>query len=347
LVDVSVVIASYNSLEWLPSTVQSLESAAARASKSYEIIIVDDGSTDGTWEYLVGVQHAKTLPIRIIYQENQGRFIARWAGVQASSAEFLLILDSRILIGEDSLRSLERARLAFDINISWNGHIETDTAAPLVGRFWEVPTYVFWGNYLSQPKQTILTLENFDYMPKGTTCFFVTKFFFEEACLSAWPDKNARFTSDDTKIIRKLLEMAPIVIEPSFVATYRPRVTIDGFLKHAFNRGTLFVDSYAGTSKLRNIILIALGIAPIPLILAFLWTFVESGLAGLAALFGVLVLLAFVPAVIAALRRCPWRAIGAYLTFVVPFAAVFWAGLTRGIFVHRAAFGAARVKGEL
>jgi hypothetical protein len=346
LVDVSVVIASYNSLEWLPSTIQSLERAAAKASQNYEIIIVDDGSTDGTWEYLVGIQHARNLPIKIIHQENQGRFMARWAGVNASSAQFLMIFDSRILIGVNSLRSLERARLDFDENVSWNGHIVTDAKAPLIGRFWEVPTYVFWGKYLSQPLQTILTMENFDYMPKGTTCFFVKTAFFRQACLAAWPDKNARFTSDDTKIIRTLLEIAPIVVEPSFVATYRPRVTIDGFLKHAFNRGTLFVDSYAGTSMMRNAVLIALGVAPVAVIVAFLWTFVELGLAGIAALFGVLVLLAFVPAAIAVWRRCPWRAIGGYLTFVVPFAAVFWAGLTRGIFVHRAAFGASRAKGE-
>jgi glycosyltransferase involved in cell wall biosynthesis len=347
LVDVSVVIASFNSVEWLPSTIQSLERAAALASQSYEIIIVDDGSTDGTWQYLVGLQQTASLPVKIIHQENQGRFMARWAGIEASSAEFLLIFDSRILIDEESLLSLEWARPAFDKNVSWNAHIETDAKAPLVGRFWEVPTYVFWGNYLAQPRQTILTLENFDYMPKGTTCFFVTKAFFREACLAAWPDKNARLTSDDTKIIRKLLEMAPIVVDPSFVATYRPRVTVDGFLKHAFNRGTLFVDSYAGTSKLRNSILVALGMAPFLLIVAVLWTYVELGLAGLAVLFVALVLLVFVPAVIAAFRRCPWRAIGGYLTFVVPFSAVFWAGLTRGIFVHRATFSAERVKGEL
>ncbi|MFP3468389.1 glycosyltransferase family 2 protein, partial [Leifsonia sp. SIMBA_070] len=44
------------------------------------------------------------------------------------------------------------------------------------------------------------------------------------------------------------------------------------------------------------------------------------------------------PAAAAAGRRAPGRAVAAYLTYVVPFGAVFWAGRVRGLRVHRRSF---------
>jgi hypothetical protein len=46
-----------------------------------------------------------------------------------------------------------------------------------------------------------------------------------------------------------------------------------------------------------------------------------------------------VPAALAALRACPPRAILSYLTFVVPFGALFWCGIARGVLIHRRSFG--------
>lgn len=83
----SVVIPTYNRLPLLQET---LESVRAQTFTDFEIIVVDDGSTDGTSEYLR--RHAGQL--RVIEQTQQGPGAARNAGAQVATGEYLAFLDS-------------------------------------------------------------------------------------------------------------------------------------------------------------------------------------------------------------------------------------------------------------
>lgn len=334
----SVVIASYNSAPWLPSTLESLAAALVPTSWNAEVVVVDDGSTDDTATVLETLQHNFPVPLRVVRQENKGRFLARWEGIQAARSDTVLLVDSRLLTHTHSLDYVLRAIEAEPGATTWNGHVVTDPAAPLVGHFWSVPTYLFWGDYLSHPRPTLITPENFDRLPKGTGFLLISKNLFERACLDAWPAENAHLTSDDTKLLRFVAAETAIRLDPGFSATYRPRTSITQFLLHAWGRGTLFVDSYAGTSALRNALLILLIALPPLLLIALVvaafggaWPAVivvaALAIAGLGA-----------PAAIAATRGCPLRAVRSYLTFVLPFGVVFWAGLVRGLAVHRKSF---------
>jgi hypothetical protein len=273
-----------------------------------------------------------------VEQENKGRFLARWEGIQAAHFDIVLLLDSRLLTHEHALEYLQRAVWSEPDATVWNGHVVTDPSAPLVGHFWSVLTYLFWGDYLAHPRQMLITPENFDRVPKGTGFLVVPKVMFERACLDAWPNANAHLTSDDTKLLRFIAAETPIRLDPGFSATYRPRTSIRQFLSHTWGRGTFFVDSYAGTSALRNVLLVLLTIAPPVLLLAVIGFSFATRWAT------VIALLAFVgaglvtPAVLAAVRRCPSRAVLSYLVFVVPFGVTFWAGLVRGLIVHRKSF---------
>jgi len=84
---VSVIIPTYNRKDMLLAT---LETAVARLSGDDEIVVVDDGSTDGTAEALA------TPPdrVRVISIENQGPAGARNVGIQESSGEYIAFLDS-------------------------------------------------------------------------------------------------------------------------------------------------------------------------------------------------------------------------------------------------------------
>ncbi|MFP3464448.1 glycosyltransferase family A protein [Leifsonia sp. SIMBA_070] len=335
--DLSIVIASYDSAPWLPSTIASLWAALERSTVAAEIVVVDDGSTDGTAAVLAELAAASPVPFRVVSQENRGRFLARWEGAQAARADRLLIFDSRLLMGEDSFAYLDRV----DDDLGrppWNGHVPTDPASPLVGRFWEVPTHIFWGDYLAHPRPTEISLDNFDRAPKGTGCLVIDKQLFLDACRAAWPEENAHLVSDDTKLLRFVCERRPLRLDPGFRALYRPRTTVRGFLRHAYDRGTLFVDSYAGTSPLRNAVLLALAIVPVLAVAALVVALAFGAWWAVAVIVAVVVLGIAAPAAAAAARRAPGRAVAAYLTYVVPFGAVFWAGLVRGLRVHRRSF---------
>src|SRR3712207_8191046 len=60
----------------------------------------------------------------------------------------------RSLLGPTSLAHVEETVTAAPAATVWNGHANTDPAAPLVGHFWEVITYSFWGGYLRSEEHT-------------------------------------------------------------------------------------------------------------------------------------------------------------------------------------------------
>ncbi len=83
----SVIIPFYNREAYVDSVLTSVE---AQSEKDFEIIAVDDGSTDRTWE-LLNSHPAKPKCIRI---ENSGAAIARNAAVARASGDYLAFLDS-------------------------------------------------------------------------------------------------------------------------------------------------------------------------------------------------------------------------------------------------------------
>jgi glycosyltransferase involved in cell wall biosynthesis len=83
---VSVVIPCYNQAHFLG---EAIESVLSQTYPHFEIIVVDDGSTDNTSE--VASDHQK---VRLIRQENQGLSAARNAGLYQSRGEYIVFLDA-------------------------------------------------------------------------------------------------------------------------------------------------------------------------------------------------------------------------------------------------------------
>jgi len=84
---VSVIIPAYNQAKYLESAIQS---ALSQTYQDYEIIVVDDGSTDNT--PLIAGRFVKN--IRYIRQDNQGLGGARNTGIRIANGHFVALLDS-------------------------------------------------------------------------------------------------------------------------------------------------------------------------------------------------------------------------------------------------------------
>ena len=84
---VSVIIPTYNREEFITETINSVLN---QTYKDFEIIVVDDGSTDNTKQKLESFK----LKIKLIEQKNSERAIARNNGVRNSKGEYLAFLDS-------------------------------------------------------------------------------------------------------------------------------------------------------------------------------------------------------------------------------------------------------------
>lgn len=334
----SVVIPSFNSASWLPSTLEALAQAITNADLAVEVVVVDDGSDDGSQELVASMAPGFPCHLEVVRQDNAGRFLARWAGLQRARGDFVFLLDSRVIVRPDALAYVSRAVRSSPAPAGWNAHVDTDPKFPLVGRFWEVPTFIFWRDYLSDPRPYQLDATTFDRAPKGTGAFVARRETLVEAFRMAWPEGDPKLISDDTKILRWIAEHGGIRLDPAFSAVYRPRTTVRGFVRHSYDRGTLFVDSYAGTSLLRSLVLLLASAAPIIGLVTLALLLAVGAFTAAIALAAVVVLLLLAPLVPAALNRCPPRALLSYFCYLPVFLLPFWAGLVRGVVIHRSAF---------
>jgi len=94
---VSILIPAYNAEKWIAET---LRSAQAQTWERKEIIVVDDGSRDGTLEV---AQQFASGSVRVIRQENQGAAAARNTALSLSQGDYIQWLDADDLLAPDKI----------------------------------------------------------------------------------------------------------------------------------------------------------------------------------------------------------------------------------------------------
>ncbi|MCZ6594516.1 MAG: glycosyltransferase family 2 protein [Bacteroidetes bacterium] len=90
LIPISIIICTYNRASYLKLTLKSL-TAQTLDKQDYEIVVIDDGSSDNTRE-IVG-EFSNRLPIKYFYQENAGLASSKNHGIYAAQGRILLFLD--------------------------------------------------------------------------------------------------------------------------------------------------------------------------------------------------------------------------------------------------------------
>jgi len=103
----SVVIPTYNRLPILAKCLRALEQQRLETQtpiQGYEIVVVDDGSTDGTLEWLAA--HAAEFPHVLTHsQDHQGPAAARNLGVHQAKGDTVIFIDSDLVVTENFLQS--------------------------------------------------------------------------------------------------------------------------------------------------------------------------------------------------------------------------------------------------
>ncbi len=101
----SIIIATYNRLDELQELFQTLLEMKYDVSR-YELVIVDDGSTDGTQKYIKNGQ----WPFHLLYlkQKNQGPGAARNYGMQEANGEYFLFIDSDCMLPPQYLSEIDK-----------------------------------------------------------------------------------------------------------------------------------------------------------------------------------------------------------------------------------------------
>jgi len=267
----SIVIPAYNSSGWITQCLQHLAIALQNASISdAEVIVIDDGSTDGTGQE---AQQFQELAVHVINQENQGRFLARENGLANCTGSHVLFLDTRVFMAETSLTFVLPYLEGADTSL-WTAHVEANTTGNPIARFWRAIESIFWRRYMKNPTTTSFGLEDFDYYPKGTTALIAPTGLIRDAIAAFRPTvTDWRKVNDDTALLRYAAERTRINISPQYTCTYNARTNLKAFLHHANHRGSVLIDGYLRKGTRLNLpIWLTLILMPIALTLClFFW----------------------------------------------------------------------------
>lgn len=99
----SIIIPVYNSERFIKETLTSLERQTCR---NFNVVIVNDGSTDSSESIIFDYIAKSTLKIEYFYQDNQGVSVARNKGIQKSSSRYLMFCDSDDLYHEKMVETM-------------------------------------------------------------------------------------------------------------------------------------------------------------------------------------------------------------------------------------------------
>jgi len=94
MMDLSVVIPMYNEAENAEFTLKHVEEALVSLQKNYEIVVVDDGSIDNTYEVLNRLAQENGRLRVVSYQKNRGRGMALRMGFKAAKGEIIISMDA-------------------------------------------------------------------------------------------------------------------------------------------------------------------------------------------------------------------------------------------------------------
>lgn len=121
-VDISVIVPVYNSKEYLQRCVESILN---QSLQNFELILIDDGSTDGSGELCESfVSLSDSVTIRVIHQENQGQSVARNHGARIAKGQWICFIDSDDYVSKDYLEILYHTATEYNVDISTCDYIE-------------------------------------------------------------------------------------------------------------------------------------------------------------------------------------------------------------------------------
>ncbi len=110
--DVSVIVPVYNCEEYIGAT---LDSIINQDFKNFEVIVIDDGSTDKSLEIINEKLSKSLISHQIIHQENSGVSSARNAGISKATGEYLVFIDGDDYVTGNHLSELYNGKSDFSL----------------------------------------------------------------------------------------------------------------------------------------------------------------------------------------------------------------------------------------
>jgi glycosyltransferase involved in cell wall biosynthesis len=194
---ISVVIPSYNHAKYLS---RAIESVLTQSYRNFEIVVVDDGSSDNTRQVAESFSQVK-----YVYQHNQGLSAARNTGIDNSAGKYLLFLDADDWLTVDTLtKNYKLIKEHPDAAFVSGGHIKISDNGDIIEEVKDVVTEnhylnLLQGNYIGMHATVLYARWIFDEFRYDTSL---------RAC-------------EDYDLYMKIARKYPVLHHPDVVAYYR------------------------------------------------------------------------------------------------------------------------------
>lgn len=119
--DLSIVVPLYNEAESLPELVAWIDRVARANNLSYEAILVDDGSNDGSWKVIELLKRSYPAVRGIGFARNYGKSAALYCGFEAARGEVVITMDADLQDSPDEIPALRHMILdeGYDLVSGW------------------------------------------------------------------------------------------------------------------------------------------------------------------------------------------------------------------------------------
>lgn len=119
--DISVVVPLYNEQESLPELIQWINRVMESHSFSYEVIFVDDGSSDDSWSVINGLKAEYACVKGVKFRRNYGKSAALNKGFELSAGKVVITMDADLQDSPDEIPELYRMIVedGFDVVSGW------------------------------------------------------------------------------------------------------------------------------------------------------------------------------------------------------------------------------------
>ncbi|WP_141603608.1 bifunctional glycosyltransferase/CDP-glycerol:glycerophosphate glycerophosphotransferase [Terrilactibacillus laevilacticus] len=228
-VKVSVIVPLYNVETLINETIEIL---LKQTLKEIEFILIDDGSTDNT--YNIALSYAKgNSSIKLVKQENGGPAAARNHGLRLARGEFICFVDADDQLTPDALKVMYDAAIKHKCSLVTGGAMRFNSK-----RKWHIKAHLEKGlmkpgiKHISNNPELIYSIGPWGKLYKHT---LIKDFYFPE---------NIRFAEDQPLVLYAYLKAKRIYTVDSIVYLYRMREGDDKSLTQKINENPLLVLNY-------------------------------------------------------------------------------------------------------
>lgn len=122
--DISIIVPLLNERDSLPELCQRIDKSLSENSISYEIIMIDDGSTDGSWDTVLELSKQNTAIHGIRFRRNYGKSAALYCGFKKAAGDVVVTMDADLQDFPEEVPEMYRMikEDGWDIVSGWKQH---------------------------------------------------------------------------------------------------------------------------------------------------------------------------------------------------------------------------------